>query len=290
MHLIKAERKRVKIKLGLQGTSGSGKTMSSLLLAFGLCSDWSKVVVVDTENHSAELYSQLGNYNVLNLTSPFTPELYIDAIHHCEKAGMEVIILDSLTHEWEYLLDYHTNIPGNSFTAWGKVTPRHNSFIQALLQSPVHIISTIRTKSDYVLTDKNGKMVPEKVGLKSIQRDGLDYEMTIMFFLDVKNNAVASKDRTGLFSGKPEHKISSDTGKKILEWCNVGNPINVDDVSQRINHTATINELLALYKMYPQFKEVLKPEYEHRKRQLLINQEVQTSLSHHQQIHSNGTE
>ncbi|MBM3456177.1 MAG: AAA family ATPase, partial [Bacteroidetes bacterium] len=225
MQLQKASRKRAKFKMALQGPSGSGKTYSALLVAFGLSSDYSKVAVIDTENHSAELYAHLGPFNVLDLTGPFTPEKYISAIELCEKAGMEVIILDSVTHEWENLLEYHSSLQGNSFTNWSKVTPRHNAFVQRMLQSPCHIISSIRTKQDYVLNEKNGRMAPEKVGLKSVQREGLEYEFTLVFDLDIKNNATASKDRTGLFYGKPEQRLSVETGKLIKDWCEGGSVI-----------------------------------------------------------------
>jgi hypothetical protein len=218
MQLNRAERKNVKIKLGLQGSSGSGKTMSALLLAFGLTNDWSKIAIIDTENHSAELYSHLGAYNVLNLEPPFSPERYKEAIEVCKKAQMEVIIIDSISMEWDYILEQHSQLAGNSYTNWSKFTPRHHSFVQSILQTNAHVICTLRAKQDYVLNEKNGKFVPEKVGLKSIQRDGLDYELTIVFEIDIKHNAVATKDRTELFSDKTEFKISTETGKEISEW------------------------------------------------------------------------
>jgi hypothetical protein len=286
MQLQTAQRKRAKIKMGLQGPSGSGKTYSALLVASGLSSGWDKIAVIDTENHSAELYAHLGPYKVLNLPAPFTPESYISAIDICEQAGMEVIILDSVTHEWEYLLDYHASLAGNSFTNWGKVTPRHNAFIQRILSSSCHTICTIRTKTDYVLNEKNGKMVPEKVGMKSVQRDGLDYELTIVFDLDLKNHATASKDRTGMFFGKPAHTLSVDTGRKIAEWCSSGAEISGEDVTRRINACRSIQELLTLYKQFPQYKDVLRPEFEQQKRRILIQQ--QSPLSN-PKISSNGT-
>ena len=171
MQLQQAKRKRAKIKMALQGPSGSGKTYGALLIAYGLCGDWTKIAVIDTENHSAELYAHLGNYNTLSIASPYTPEKYCEAINLCEQAGMEVIILDSCSHEWDGsggILDVHGNMAGNSFTNWSKLTPRHNAFIQSILQSSCHIIGTIRSKQDYVLQEKNGKMVPEKVGLKGV--------------------------------------------------------------------------------------------------------------------------
>jgi hypothetical protein len=258
MQIQLATRQKVKIKMALQGPSGAGKTYSALLLAHGISNAWDKIGVIDTENGSSNLYAHLGDFKVLTLTVPFTPEKYSQALSICSKHGLEVIIVDSISHEWEGsggILDTHGAMAGNSFTNWSKVTPRHNAFIQSLLQAPVHIIATLRTKQDYVLTEKNGKMVPEKVGLKSIQRDGTDYEFTLVFDLDIKNNAVASKDRTGLFFGKPEGKLSVGTGKAILDWCNQGAEVVEPAIEQRINDCRSIEELLALYKSSPEVQE-----------------------------------
>ena len=274
MQLQKASRKKASIKMGLQGPSGSGKTYSSLLLAYGLCNDWSKIAVIDSENHSSELYSHLGAYNVLQITPPYTPEKYIEAIQVCEKADMEVIIIDSITHEWEYIIEFHASLGGNSFTNWHKIGLRHKEFINAMLKSKANIIATTRTKQDYVLNEKNGRLVPEKVGLKSIQRDGLEYEFTLVFDINMKNMASASKDRTNLFFNKPETQLSAETGRMIQQWCNEGADISSRDVSQRVSECKSIGELLALYKTYPQFKETLKPEFELRKRQILIQNEI----------------
>lgn len=254
MKLEQASKKKAKIKLALQGPSGSGKTMSSLLLAYGLCNDWTSVALVDTENRSGELYSHLGNYNVVNLTPPFTPEKYASAIKLCENSGIQVVILDSITHEWECILDIHSGMAGNSFTNWNSLTPRHNAFIQTILQSPCHVIGTIRSKQDYILQEKNGKMVPEKVGLRGVTRDGMDYEFTLVFDLDIKNNATSSKDRTQLFSNKPPFKISVETGKKILEWANEGEElVQLEAISlplsmeQLVENCSSLNDLVSLY-------------------------------------------
>ena len=271
MQLRQSERKRAKIKMALQGASGTGKTYSSLLIAQGLTNgDLSKVAVVDTENGSADLYAHLGNYNVLTMSPPFTPENYIKAIEVCEKAEMEVIIIDSISHEWDELLDFHSRLAGNSFTNWAKVTPRQKAFVDKILQANAHIIATMRTKQDYVLNQKDGKYIPEKVGLKSVQRDGLDYEFTLVFDIDIKHFAVSSKDRTGLFMGKPEFQISELTGKLILDWCNSGTPgqqhiLNEQQIIQQIHYCNNIAELLALYKQYPEYQENLKPHYEEKK-------------------------
>ncbi|MEJ7829523.1 MAG: AAA family ATPase [Segetibacter sp.] len=270
MQLQNANRKKAKIKLGLQGPSGSGKTYSSLLLGFGLTNDWTKIAVIDTENKSASLYAHLGPYKVVNIKSPFTPEVYIEAIHLCEDNGIEVIIIDSISHEWEGsggILDTHSRMAGNSFTNWAKLSPRHNSFIEAMLQSRCHVIGCIRTKQDYVLVERNGKQVPEKVGLRSITRDGLDYEFTIVFDIDIKHNANVSKDRTELFAGKPEFKISAATGQIINEWCLRGE-INQDDILSRINDCQSIGELLSIYRSEPDIQESLLPQFTKRKMEL----------------------
>ncbi len=270
MELRTAERKQAKIKLGIQGPSGSGKTYSGLLLAFGMVQDWSKIAVIDTENNSSNLYAHLGKFKVLHLDKPYTPERYIKAIETCENASVEVIIIDSISHEWDGaggILETHGNMTGNSFTNWNKVTPRHNAFVQKILQSPSHIIATVRTKQDYVLSEKNGKMVPEKVGLKGVTRDGIDYEFTIVFDLDIKHSATSSKDRTGLYMDKPQFMISEETGSKIREWCESGT--DPKTVVQEIYKTDTLEELKNLYHQYPEFQKVLSSAFIKRKEELL---------------------
>lgn len=270
MKLRQAERKQAKMKMGLQGPSGSGKTYSALLLAFGLTEDWSKIVVIDSEQHSSDLYADMGNYNVLQLDNPYEPERYIKAIEICEEAGMQVIIIDSISHEWDGdggILDLHGSMIGNSFTNWSKVTPRHNAFVQKILQSNAHIIATIRSKQDYVLSEKNGKQVPEKVGLKGVTRDGMDYEFTLVFELDLKHNAVATKDRTGLFMDKPQFLISPATGAKIREWCNKGTTL--DEILISIKECETVEALKQIWLKYPMFRKVIEPTLTKRKEAIL---------------------
>jgi hypothetical protein len=225
MKLQKASRKQVKLRLGLSGASGFGKTYSALLLAYGMTNDWSKIAVIDTENESASLYSDLGEYNTIPLKAPFTPERYTEAIKACEEAGMEVVIIDSITHEWEGkggCLDIHNEL-GGQYQHWAKVTPRHNEFIASILQSACHIITTVRRKQDYDMVKDGTKTKVVKVGTKEVTREGFEYELTLNFeFLNDKHLVKASKDRTGLFMDKPEFIITPATGKKILEWCLTG--------------------------------------------------------------------
>lgn len=227
--------------MALQGPAGSGKTFSALKLASGL-TDWGQIVVIDTENGSSHLYADLGDYKVLKLEAPFTPERYIEALELCKNA--EVVIIDSITHEWDGsggILETHGSMAGNSFTNWSKLTPRHNRFVGAIVAARQHVICTIRTKQDYVLNEKNGKYVPEKVGLKGVTRDGMDYEFTLVFDIDIKHHATASKDRTGLFVDRPEFMISEGTGKRIKQWCYV--PAKPDFLAIRIAKAETESEL-----------------------------------------------
>jgi hypothetical protein len=269
MLLQKAERKQAVIKLAIQGPSGSGKTFSSLLLAYGLVGNWNQIAVIDTENNSSHLYSHLGNYNVLSLSEPFSPERYIEAIETCEKAGIRAIIIDSISQEWEGsggIIETHGNMAGNSFTNWNKVTPRHNSFVQKMLQSSSHIIATIRSKQDYVLTDKNGKMVPEKVGLKGVTRDGMDYEFTVVLDLDIKHQATASKDRTGLFVNPLPFTITEQTGSKIKIWC-MGSDL-LKNIEVQINEAKTVQELRNILIKYPTLRKDIESLCVNRKSQI----------------------
>jgi len=292
MYLQPASRKNTKIKMALQGVSGSGKTYSALLLAFGLCNQWNKIAIIDTENHSSELYAHLGDFRVLHLSAPYTPERYIEAIHACEDSGAEVIITDSISHEWQGsggILEMHSRMPGNSYTNWSKITPRHNAFVQCLLQSPVHIISTIRSKQDYILIEKNGKQVPQKVGMKGIIREGMDYEFTIVFELDNSNNAIATKDRTSLFTGNAGYKINTETGKQILNWCNEGAPPEMqrEILLQRINGCKSMDELLKLYYTNP-IQEATIIQAFSLQRSLLEKKPIPAIITHIKNQQSNG--
>lgn len=286
MQIRKAERKKAKIRAGLQGPSGSGKTYSALLMAYGMTNDWNKIVLIDTENGSADLYAHLGNFQVLNLGIPYSPERYIEAIKTCEKEPeVEVIIVDSISHEWEGsggILDVHGNMTGNSFTNWGKVTPRHNAFVQKILQSRCHIIATIRSKQDYVLSEKNGKYVPEKVGLKGVTREGVDYELTLVLELDLKHNATATKDRTGLYMGKPEFVITPAIGKRILDWCNQGTEVKtvtIADIQAEINEAQDVEALRDILRKYPKHRAEIEPLCIARKKAMDNKQDIPQTIN-----------
>ncbi|MFL5809125.1 MAG: AAA family ATPase [Flavisolibacter sp.] len=257
MELRKATRKKAKIRLGLSAVSGGGKTYSAILVAKGLCGDLSKVAVIDTENGSADLYAHLGEFNVLPLTAPFSPERYIEAIRSCEKAGMEVIIIDSISHEWDGkggCLEIVESL-GGKYQDWARVTPRHQAFIEAILHSPCHIITTVRRKQDYEMIKDGNKIRVEKGGLREITREGFEYELTINLEMDTKHNAIASKDRTNLFMGKPAFIPSEKTGEIIAEWCEQGEEdFNIirpgSEWYERVGSCVTQKDLVELYQKH----------------------------------------
>lgn len=232
--LRKAERKQAKLRISLSGVPGSGKTYSSLLLARGLASDWNKVALIDTENRRGDLYSDLGDYNIVTLEAPFSPERYIEAIETCENAGIEVIVIDSMSHEWDGkggLLESNeltaaTRFKGNTWAAWSVSKPRHQKFIEKVIQSPCHIIGTMRSKIDTIQTeDKKIK----KVGMKDIQKDDTAYEMTIVFNIERDGHlAIAEKDNTHLFDDRDPFVIGTKDGEAIREWNMSGAVVPVD--------------------------------------------------------------
>jgi len=228
MQLQKATRKKSKLRLNISGPSGSGKTYSALLMAKGLIGNWDKIGVIDTENGSASLYEHLGSFQTIDLQAPFTPERYIEAIDICINAGIECIIMDSSSHEWsgaggcieinEHLAQ--SKFKGNTWSAWSQTTPRHDAFVQKVLQCPVHVITCTRSKMETVMTDD--KKV-KKLGMKDIQREGWEYELTVSLNLDRDTHtAQASKDRTELFEGKDPFVITEKTGQLIKQWCEQG--------------------------------------------------------------------
>jgi len=223
----KAKRYKAKLRLALCGVSGSGKTYSSILIAKGL---GGKIAMVDTEYGSGELYANLADYDVLPITAPYCPKKYIAAIKAAEQAGYSTIIIDSLSHAWAGeggLLELVDKIAASSnsknpYLAWRGATPLHNALVEAITTSPIHVIVTMRSKTAYEIQDTGKGKAPVKMGLAPVQRDGMEYEFTVVLDLSSdKNIATASKDRTGLFQGKyacPSEKM----GEELLEWLNTG--------------------------------------------------------------------
>ena len=226
----KAERRKSKLRLALVGPTGSGKTFSALQLASGL---GTKIGLIDTEHGSGDLYADLGNYDVITLEPPYTVAKYRDAIRAFEEAGYDTIIVDSLSHAWSGeggLLDKQGQLEAsgrykNSFATWREITPEHNKLVEQMLGSPAHIIATMRTKTEYVVEkDDRGKNSVRKLGLSPVQRDGMEYEFTVVMDVAENHTARASKDRTSLFDGWCD-RIGPQTGRMLRDWLDSGTDV-----------------------------------------------------------------
>ena len=247
-----AQRTQSKLRIGLSSPSGGGKTYSALLLAKGLVGDWGKIGVIDSENGRGDIYSDLGNYKILSLKPPFSPEVYIEAIHAFEKSGVEIIIIDSTTHEWDGeggCLQLNEKLAvakyrGNTWSAWSETTPRHQRFLDAITSSDCHVITTVRNKIDTAMID--GKV--KKVGIKEIQREGFEYELTVNFNIDRDSHTViASKDNTRIFEGMDPFVITEETGKKLADWVASGAADKTADEKKKLRDNIT-NQVATLGK------------------------------------------
>lgn len=230
IQIKKAVKEQIFLRIGCAGPSGSGKTYSSLVLAQKFASSPDKIVLIDTERRSSLLYAGDFDFQVIELAPPYSPARYREAIKAAEEYGAEVLIIDSLTHAWAGeggMLEEHDKWSAkekNSFAAWRHITPDHNRLVDSLLAFPGHVIATMRTKSQYEITeDSRGKKAPKKIGLAPIFRDGIEYEFTLVFDLDIEGNlASASKDRTKLFMGQAPHQITIDTAQQLIDWMEGG--------------------------------------------------------------------
>lgn len=219
----KAKREQIWVKVLLAGPSGAGKSYTALRLATGIAKKTKgKIAAIDTENGRIRYYANEFDFNDLQLEPPYSPEKYVEAIEVAVSEGFSILIIDSITHEWDYCLDQHSKMPGNSYTNWGKITPKHDAFMEKILQSPIHVISTVRGKDEYVMEDKNGKQVPKKVGIGYKQRDNTEYNYTVTFNIDQQTHvADATKDNTHIFEGRYEILTEKD-GEKLFDWANTG--------------------------------------------------------------------
>ena len=227
MSFRRAEKRKAKLRLAITGTAGSGKTYGALLIAQGL---GGKIAMIDTENGSGDLYADKFDYDICPISAPYDVRKYMQGIKEAENAGYEVLIIDSLSHAWAGeggLLDLQSKVAetsksGNSFTAWRKVTPLQNRFVEMILTSKCHIIATIRSKTDYIqVENERGKSEIKKVGLAPVQREGMDYEFTTVFDLSSTHTATVSKDRTSLFDGQV-FQLSKETGEALKKWLDEG--------------------------------------------------------------------
>lgn len=233
MAFVKAVREKVYAKVLITGPSGCGKSMGAEEIATGMyrkCGG-AGIAYIGTEGDRDKLYAQgkskhgdyTFEYDLLQLSDPFTTDKYIAAINEAIDAGYKVCIIDGLSAEWKWLNDTHDKMPGNSFTNWGKLKPKHRQLIDKILAAPMHIICCARGKDEWLLEDRNGKSIPKKVGMGSQTDKDISYEMMLSLQVEQDTHlAHADKDNTGLWPETRYAVITAKDGEALYEWCEKG--------------------------------------------------------------------
>lgn len=225
----KATKSQSRARIAFIGSSGSGKTYTSLVVGEVLAQG-GRVAVIDSERGSASKYASIFDFDVLNLEE-FSPETYIKAINAAEAAGYAVCIIDSLTHAWSgsggalEMVDQAVarSRSSNSFAAWREVTPVHNRLVDTMLRSRCHVIATMRTKTEFVIEeDQRGKKTPRKIGMAPIQREGMEYEFDIVGDMDADNRLIISKTRCPELRRAVIETPGKEFAQKILAWLSDG--------------------------------------------------------------------
>jgi nucleoside-triphosphatase THEP1 len=223
----KATKAQAKLRLGLIGPAGSGKTMTALRVAHGL---GGRIAVIDTERGSASLYAGergLG-FDVLELET-YEARHFIEAIADAEAAGYEVLVIDSLSHAWagkggilEFVDKAAKRSGGGSFSGWRDATPLHNQLVDAILGAKMHVICTLRSKVEHVIEQVNGKTQVRKVGLQPVQRDGLEYEFTVVGDVNQDHELIVTKTRAAFLKDAIVREAGEELGKQLREWLGSG--------------------------------------------------------------------
>lgn len=217
MTFKRAARTAKKARIALYGPSGSGKTFTALALASGL---GKTTAFIDTERGSAQLYADAFAFDALDLNN-FHPDRFIEAIRAAEAEGYDTIIIDSLTHAWQAILEAVDATRGNNFTdGWGKTgTPLYNKLIGAILECKAHVIVCMRSKTEYVVeNNQNGKAAPKKLGMAPVMRADTEYEFDLVLTMDDANNATVSKTRMGELLPQRMNRPDKSIGAKIGAW------------------------------------------------------------------------
>lgn len=229
----KAKREKIYTKLALLAPSGGGKTYGALRLATGMAEEIEKetgkkarILMGNTESKRGLYYADEFDYDIVDVEAPHNPEKYVELIEFAVSEGYDILIIDSSSHEWEGkggCLELQQQA-GGTYQSWAKVTPRHNKFINAIADSPIHIIATMRGKDQYEMSkDERGRTSVQKLGVGAKQRDGFEYEFTCTFLIDQKTNtAEVQKDNTHIFDREGPTILTENHGRKIIQWANSG--------------------------------------------------------------------
>jgi len=225
----KATKAQAKLRAAVFGPSGAGKTFSCLRIARGLAGAAGSVAVIDTERGSASKYADRFEFDVMELEDQ-TIEGYCHAIRQAAEAGYAVLLIDSLSHGWQTLLEEVEKLAkakyrGNTWSAWSEGTPLQRKLVQAILNYPGHVLATMRSKTEWTTVDSgNGKKTPQRIGLAPEQGKGVEYEFDLLVEISTEHIANVIKDRTGKFQDKLIEKPGEDFGKSLAAWLSEGEP------------------------------------------------------------------
>lgn len=228
----KATRQQSKLRMTIDGPAGSGKTYTALRLAH-LLAEGGPIAVIDTERGSASKY--VGEapdgipwaFDVVELTT-FSPEEYTKMVQEAGRAGYAVLVIDSLSHAWEGqggALEIKDRVGGNQYTAWRQVTPIHNRMIDSILGSPCHIITTMRSRIEYVQEQDSGRTTIRKVGMAPVQRPGMEYEFDVVVDMDWGHIASVSKTRCPALTDAKLEKPGRELAVPLIAWLTSGEMI-----------------------------------------------------------------
>jgi hypothetical protein len=232
---VTATKQQRKLRLALVGYEGTGKTYSALGIATAMARSRAKdeggIALIDTENGSAAIYADKFAFDTLTLTT-HSPEAYIEAIKDAIVAKYDVLIIDSLSHEWmgkDGALEQVDNIgagDGGKFRAWGAVTPRHRAVFERISSAPLHVITTMRQKKAYVqeTDERTKKTVVRHIGTEPVQREGSEFESDIIGVLDQDNTMRVTKSRIASLQGKTFHHPGKDFAELMLADLRAGKP------------------------------------------------------------------
>jgi hypothetical protein len=251
-----ASKQQSKLRLSIDGPAGSGKTFTALRFAHALAAHFSgKIAMIDTERGSASKYvgeSPDGtpwNFDVLELMQ-FSPERYIDAILAAGRAGYSVLVVDSLSHAWEGTggaLEMKQKA-GESWSAWRNITPIHNRMVDSILQSPCHVITTMRSRMEYIQeTDDRGRINIRKVGMAPIQRPGMEYEFDILCDMDWSHTLTVSKSRCSAIADMKADHPSAEFIQPVITWLTNGTSLKVEPPTFVSASTLSVEDLVTEY-------------------------------------------
>ena len=260
----KATKAAAKLRLGLVGPAGSGKTYTALRVAKGL---GGKIAVIDTERGSASLYAgERGiDFDVIELET-YEVQKFVDGIKAAVDGGYSVLVIDSLSHAWAGkggILEFVDNAGkrnqgGGNFGAWREATPQHNRLVDAILGAPLHLICTLRSKVEYVVENVGGRNQVRKVGLQPVQRDGLEYEFTVVGDVTQDHDLVVTKTRAAFLKDAVIREAGEDLGQQLAAWLSDGDPVpakpvkvepakadpaNVEEIAGHIRTAKTVRSL-----------------------------------------------